>query len=225
MMTRNKQIIDHNHPSYRKRRGISGSNKWNGAFYYSEEIVKNIIPFVDTDRNWMTINTPSFGMDHSIVFIHNNLHPELYDWLSRYKDLILVCGIPETCVKMTHLGIPVYLPLSVDVEQVRSYTVNEKTKDMAFFGRKSKRKGIEFPEGTDIIEGIPRTKMLSVMAEYRKVFAVGRTAIEAKILGCEILPYDPRFPNPDRWKIVDNREAAALLNQILKDVDRKGVMI
>lgn len=225
MMTRNKQIIDHNHPSYRKRRGISGSNKWNGAFYYSEEIVKNIIPFVDTDRNWMTINTPGFGMDHSIVFIHNNLHPELYDWLSRYKDLILVCGIPETCVKMTHLGIPVYLPLSVDVEQVRSYTVNEKTKDMAFFGRKSKRKGIEFPEGTDIIEGIPRTKMLSVMAEYRKVFAVGRTAIEAKILGCEILPYDPRFPNPDRWKIVDNREAAALLNQILKDVDRKGVMI
>lgn len=221
MMTRNKQIIDHNHPSYRKRRGISGSNKWNGAFYYSEEIVKNIIPFVDTDRNWMTINTPGFGMDHSIVFIHNNLHPELYDWLSRYKDLILVCGIPETCVKMTHLGIPVYLPLSVDVEQVRSYTVNEKTKDMAFFGRKSKRKGIEFPEGTDIIEGIPRTKMLSVMAEYRKVFAVGRTAIEAKILGCEILPYDPRFPDPDRWKIVDNREAATLLNQILKDIDGK----
>lgn len=225
MMTRNKQIIDHNHPSYRKRRGISGANRWNGAFYYSEEIVKNIIPFVETDRNWMTINTPGVGYDHSIVFIHNNLHPELYDWLSKYKDLILVCGILETCVKMTHLGIPVYLPLSVDVEQVKAFAKPEKTKEMAFFGRKSKRKGIEFPEGADIIEGIPRAKMLSVMAEYRKVFAVGRTAIEAKILGCEILPYDPRFPNPDRWKIVDNREAAALLNQILKDVDRKGVMI
>ncbi len=212
-------IIDHNHPSYRSRWKASGANRWNGAFYYSKEIVKNIIPFVETDRNWMTINTPGYGCDHSIVFIHNNLHPEHYDWLKQYDDLILVCGIPETCVKMTHLGTPVYLPLSVDVQQVKTFSKPEKTKEMAFVGRKAKRAKIIFPEGTDYIEGVSRQEMLGLMADYRKVFAVGRTAIEAKILGCEILPYDPRFPNPDRWKIVDNREAAVILNRVLKEID------
>lgn len=67
---------------------------WNGAYYYSCEIVKNIIPRVETDRNWVTINAMGMCKDHSIVFIHNNTRPQLYDWLKDYKDLVLVCGIP-----------------------------------------------------------------------------------------------------------------------------------
>ena len=97
-------IFDHDHYKYREKWNMSGYNRYNGAFYYSKEIVKNIIPRVKTDRNWITINIQGIGCDHSIVFIHNNLHPEHYDWLQRYDDLILVCGIPETCAKVSHLG-------------------------------------------------------------------------------------------------------------------------
>lgn len=211
-------IVDHDHPAYRLMRLQAERNKWNGAYYYSREIVNNIIPNVTTDRNWITINVKGYGCDHSIVFIHNNLYPELYDWLADYEDLIVVCGIPETCTKVCHLGTPICLPLSVDVEEVKRYE-RPKTQEVAFFGRYPKRQGITFPGDTHVIENIPRPDMLRRMAEYKKVYAVGRTAIEAKILGCEVLPYDPRFPDPERWKVLDNKDAAKLLQLQLDEID------
>ena len=135
-------IYDHTHPWYKARWQYSGSNRWNGAWYYSHEIVKNIIPHIKTDRSWVTVNIPlqnrvpqfdACAESHSIVFIHNNLHPENYDWLSRYDDLILVCCIPETMEKVEHLGRPIYLPLSVDVDDVKEY-IRPKTKERAFVG-------------------------------------------------------------------------------------------
>ena len=44
-------IIDHNHPDYKAKWKTLGEDKYNGAYYYSKEIVKNIIPNVKTDRN------------------------------------------------------------------------------------------------------------------------------------------------------------------------------
>ena len=220
-------IFDHNHPFYRARLDMLGDNKYNGAFYYSKEIIKNIIPLVKTDRNWITVNIPQSncvpqfepcGADHSIVFIHNNMHPENYEWLSRYDDLILVCGIPETVEKMSHLGKAIYLPLSIDVEDVQRH-VRSKTKEVAFVGRKSKRKGIEFPPDVDIVEGLPRDELLDVMAEYENVYAVGRTAIEAKALGCQIIPYDERFPDASIWQVLDNKDAAQILQEKLNEID------
>lgn len=195
-----------------------GDNRFNGAFFYSKEIVKNIIPMVTTDRSWITINVPGVGCDHAIVFVHNNLHPEHYDWLRQYKDLVLVCGIPETVEKVQHLGEAIYLPLSIDVEYVRQH-IRPKKKKAAFVGRRAKRKGIKLPDGVDIIEGLPRTKLLPAMAEYEEVYAVGRTAIEAKALGCKVLPYDPRFPDPSRWCVLDNKEAASILQKKLDEID------
>ena len=212
-------IVDHNNSFYRRKWDRLGVNRWNGAFYYSKEIVKNIIPNVATDRNWITINIKDQGCDHSIVFIHNNLHPEHYDWLSQYEDLVLVCGVYETQKKLKHLGKTIYLPLSVDVDYVESFS-REKTKDTAFVGRPAKKFDIEFPEGIEYLEGLPRTKLLPAMAEFRNVYAVGRTAIEAKVLGCRILPYDPRFPNPRRWKVLDNLDAAKMLQQKLDKIDK-----
>ena len=208
-------VIDHNHFEYRKYQLFAHDNKYNGAYYYSKEIVENIIPNVQTDRNWITINVPGVGDNHSIVFIHNNLHPEKYRWLKRYKDLVLVCGIPETVAKVSYLGKAIYLPLSIDVEYVSKFCT-EKTKDTAFVGRKAKRIGKDFPEGTDYIEGLPRNELLREMAKYEKVYAVGRTAIEARVLGCEILPYDTRFPDPSRWKVLDNKDAAKILQEELR---------
>ena len=210
-------IVNHEDKDYAARRWAVSVNKYNGAYYYSKEICGIMIPRVKTDRSWITVNAFK-ACDHAIVFVHNNLHPERYNWLTKYHDLIMVCGIPETCDRVSHIGTPVYLPLSVDVEEVETYRT-EKTKEAAFVGRPSKRLGKSFPQRVDYLEGMPRRKLLAEVAKYRKVYAVGRSAIEAKILGCEVLPYDDRFPDPDRWQILDTREAADILQGKLNGLD------
>ena len=214
-------IINHDNPKYRERWNAAKDNKYNGAFYYSKEICKNIIPLIDTDRNWITINQKGEGCDYAIVFIHNNLHPDHYDWLQEYTDLILVCGVRETCKKVKHLGKTIYLPLSVDVDYVKQFKT-EKTKDTAYVGRKAKMKHGKLPSEVDFLYGMKRQDLLPEMAKYKKVYAVGRCAIEAKILGCKVLPFDERYPNPNKWKILDNREAAKILQEKLDKIDKKG---
>lgn len=209
-----RMIINHNHPVYCHTRSMLGMDRYNGAYFYSVEICERIIPNVVTSYNWMTVNVPGAGCDHCIVFIHNNKDPKCYEWLSRYDDLILVCGVPETIPKVSHLGRAIYLPLSINVEEVERYR-SEKTKEVAFAGRPSKHRDIKFPAGTDILQRLPRNELLKRMAQYKKIYAVGRTAIEAKALGCEILPYDPRYPDVDRWKVIDNLEAAKMLQEEL----------
>ena len=213
-------IIDHTHSEYIKKWEAAGHNRFNGAFYYSQEIVNNIIPLVETDRNWITVNLKGIGCNHAIMFIHNNLRPENYDWIRLYgfKDLVLVCGVPETVEKVQHLGRAIYLPLSVDVEYIKQFK-RPKTKEAAFVGRPSKKKYGELPEGIDFLEGMPRDQLLEAMAEYKTVYAVGRCAIEAKILGCKLKAYDPRFPKVSRWKILDNKDAAKILQKQLDQID------
>lgn len=213
------KIISHEHPAYIRKWKAAGKNKYNGAYYYSKEIVENIIPRLRTDRNFITVNIEGVGCDHAVVFIHNNKHPEKYEWLRKYDDLILVCGIPETVEKVAHLGRAIYLPLSVDVEHVKQFAVKEKTKEAAFVGRPAKRRGITLPEGVDIIENLPRDEMLAEMAKYKEIYAVGRCAIEAKVLKCRLKVYDPRFPKVSRWKPLDNAKAAAMLQEELDRID------
>ena len=216
-------IIDHNSVPYRLKWANAGKNKYNGAYYYSKEIVANIIPNVKTDRNWITVNVQGYGCDHAIVFIHNNLHPQNYEWLKRYSDLILVCGIPETVEKVAHLGKAIYLPISVDVDYVKQFRVDDKTKEAAFVGRPAKKRGVTLPDDIDYIEGLPRPAMLKQMAQYKTVYAVGRCAIEAKILKCRLKAYDPRFPKVSRWKILDNKDAAKMLQKELDRIDGSGI--
>lgn len=213
-------IVDHTHPLYVKKRQAEQFNKYNGAYYYSKEIVKNIIPLVKTDRNWITVNIPSLkgNFDHSIVFIHNNKNPNYYQWLRQYKDLILVCGVPKTMENMVFFGNPIYLPLSVDVKNVEKYKLKNKTKDAAFAGRRIKLNN-HVPSTCDILTDMPKSKLLQEMAKYNKIYAVGRTAIEAKILGCEIGVYDDRFPDPRFWQVVDNKDAAKILQREIDKID------
>lgn len=210
-------IVSHEHPLYQGKN--NPAMRQNGAYYYSCEIVKNIIPNVKTDRNWVTIYVPSVAANHSVYFIHNNKNPAMYEYLSWYKDKILVCGIPETCEKVSRYGRAIYLPLSVDVEYVKQFRTDEKKINVAFVGRRAKREGIIFPKGTVFIEGENRPDLLRMMAKCKKVFAVGRTAIEARILGCEVLPYDPRFPDPSIWQVLDNRDAAKILQAKIDEID------
>ena len=219
MAQTNPSILDHTSQVYRQRWWNAGYNRYNGAYYYSCEIVKNIIPRVKTDRNWVTINSYGVGVkDHSIVFIHNNLHPNNYDWLKKFDDMVLVCGLLETCDKVKHLGRPLYLPLSVDVDYIKQFRT-EKTKDKAFAGRRSKANMGRLPDGIDYLSGMTRNNLLKRMAEYRTIYAVGRTAIEARVLLCRLGVYDTRFPTTTLWKVLDNKEAAKILQRKLDGID------
>lgn len=217
-------IINQDHEAYRERWRSIGTGRFNGAFFYSKEICRNMIPLIQTDRNWITILVPNVAVDHSIVFIHNNLHPENYDWLQTYgyKDLILVCGVPETCEKVAHLGTPIYLPLSIDVEYVKQFKT-AKTRKIAYAGRRAKRRNAKLPKYIDYIEGIKREEFLKLIAKYDTVYAVGRSAIEAKALGCKLKAYDPRFPKVSFWKVIDNKTAAKMLQEKLDEIDGKGI--
>lgn len=217
-------IVDHTNPDYvRKRNSLTGGNKYNGAYYYSREIVKNIIPHVKTDRNWVTIRLSDTPIpDHSIVFIHNNRNPNYYEFLRRYKDLILVCGLEKTAENMQFFGKPIYLPLSIDVPYVKRFRVKEKTKEMAFAGRMikiSKMYHAPVPKECDILTNMSQNKLLRAMADYKKVYCTGRTALQAKVLGCKIGVHDPNFRDPHIWKVIDNHDAAKMLQYELDKID------
>lgn len=212
-------IIDHNLPEYRQRWQTKGANRFNGAFFYSKEIVKFIIPNVKTDRSWITINTLGYGANHAILFVHNNLEPERYNWTKKYEDIIFVCSLKSTCEKVKHLGKTIYLPLSIDTEDVKKYRC-EKDKDTAFAGRPDKRALGVIPYNCDCLMNLPRTQMLRAMARYRRIYGVGRIALEAKCLGCEVLPYDKRFQDPSIWKVLDSRDAAKILQKELDKIDK-----
>lgn len=212
-------ILDHTNEHYIESKSRLGADRYNGALYYSMEIVQNIIPMVDTDRNWVTVNVVGMAFDHSVVFVHNNQHPGIYEWLQAYDDVLLVCGVPSTVDKVSYIHQAVYLPLSVDVEYVQSFR-RKKDRDVAFVGRRAKADGFFKTGEVPAVSGMPREKLLAEVARYKRVYAVGRCAIEAKVLGCEVLPYDPRYPDPSVWQIVDNREAAAVLQGILDGIDR-----
>lgn len=220
-------IIDHTNLMYLKKWEYARDHRFNGAYYYSTEIVHNIIPRVKTDRNWITINVPGVASQHTIVFIHDNLKPwSSYSWLTNSRDLVLVCGVESTMDKVRRYGVPIYVPLSIDVDYVKQFRTT-KTKDTAYVGRMGKPGTSKLPEDIDFITGMRREELLKELAKYEKVYAVGRCALEAKVLGCEVLPYDKRYPDPSVWKVVDNKDAAKILQKELDRIDnaeRKSIV-
>ena len=215
-------IIDHTYPAYRKKRNsLEYGNQHNGAYYYSKEIVKNIIPIVKTDRNWITVRAtdlPKEIMDHSIIFIHNTRNPNYYEYLSQYDDLILVCPVPQIMDGVSFWGKTIYLPLSIDLESVLKYKKKEHKKDVCFAGRRSKITN-RVPKNIDILTDMTQSQLLRAMADYKKVYAVGRCAVQARALGCEVLVYMDKYPDPKFWKVIDNKDAAKMLQEMLDEID------
>ena len=211
-------IVDHTHPEFVARRPRYGpDNRWDGELMYSIDIVEGIAPRVETDRPLVTVGIRGECEDRAVFWIHNNVDQTIYSWLTAYRGLVLVCGTPETVAKVAHLGTAIYLPLSIDVADVCSHA-RPKDRGACAFGRPEKMR-FPFPEGTDILPPMPRDEALDAVAGYCRCYAVGRCAIEAKALGCEILPYDPRYPDPSVWRVVDVAEAASLLQKQLDEID------
>ena len=212
-------IIDHKHPKSVAARRLLGKNRYNGAYFYSVEIGKYFIPTIETDRNWITIRAGEEGIGHSIVFVHDICkYMEKYAYLRKYDDVVYVACLPEIADALSEYGKTILLPLSVDTEYVSKFRC-EKDRDVAFVGRTEWRREVEFPGGTDFIEMLPRDELLSEMARYRRVYAESRTAIEARVLGCEVIPYHPNFRDRDLWHVLDSRDAARMLQEELDRID------
>ena len=226
------EIIDHNHRYFKQKwLKLKNGDQYNGAYYYSQEIVDNIIPNVHTEKpwNWMTVTVAPIAKDRTVFFVHDNTGKlwKNFECLKSRKQFVFVCSWEGTVNRLKKRGFKnvIYLPLSVDVEYVKQFRIPEKTKEAAFCGRRAAlRRDIQYkriPPGVDYICGLPREKFLQKMAQYKTVYAVGRCAIEAKILGCEVGVYDSRRPDPNYWKILDNRVAAKMLERKLNELDEK----
>ena len=62
--------------------------------------------------------------------------------------------------------------------------------------------------------------MLEFIAPYEELYAIGRCAIEGMVLGCKIKPFlMDRYPDPNYWKILDNKDAAKILQKELDKID------
>lgn len=221
-------VTDPNYIAYCKNYHHNGRGFYNGAYYYSKEIVQNIIPNVKTKRPWDTVGMKFLrSAEHAIVFLHHNLKPAVnYKWLLRYRDLVLVCSSDVTYnwAKKLPGQHAIFLPLSIDTEYVKQFKT-KKTKQACYAGnkwafkypdlKKYIPKGVDFPP-----ENIPREELLKFIAPYRECYAVGRSALEAKCLGCKIKVCDHRYPDPSFWELIDNKEAAKLLQKKLDLLDK-----
>ena len=79
----------------------------------------------------------------------------------------------------------------------------------------------QLPDNVDFPpQNIPREEILKWVAPYRKCYAIGRCALEAKALGADILPFYPVFPDPSFWKVISNQDAAKILQKELDKIDR-----
>lgn len=211
-------IISHLSPEYLKL-PIEHNN---GAFYYSKEMYENVLPHIKTDRNWILINAEQCCFDHSIVLIHNNAHPERYQWLAEYKDLILICSTIKTLntlIEMFPHFHCIFIPLSIDTKYVKQFKAKRKTRNIAYFGRSAKMpKSIEEDDSIDKIYGLNREEILKEVAKYKKVYAIGRCAVEAKCLGCEVISHEGEYENKS-WNVIDNKEIIPELQKLLDDID------
>ena len=214
-------IIGTNNFQYRSYRKVFNSGKYNGAYYYAKEIEENIIPLVKTDRNWDLLGMKfTAHYAHSIVFIHHNLSfNETYKFLNKFDDQILVVSSWKTYSAAHDAGFKViFVPLSIDIGYVQKFST-AKTKEACYAGNKWKFKEKDLarfvPDTVDCPEkDLPREKLLEFIAPYKKCYAIGRCALEARALGCEIMKCDSRY-EPDDFPLLDNKDAAKILQEEL----------
>lgn len=219
-------IIDHTHPEYAELRKKIPKGKYNGCWYYSNEIVANIIPRVKTWRGWNTVGRELTGMqDHMIVFLHDNSTPWHYDWLKKYNDLVLVCSSKYTRDSVVYSGHTILLPMSIDTEYVKQFRT-EKTKDTCFVGNVWVKENMTdpsvlVPDKVDFFSSLPREELLKEVAKYKRAFAIDRCAQECQVLGCELLPLKTRY-HCDTFDVLDNRDAAKMLQAELDKIDNRS---
>lgn len=195
----------------------------NGAYWYSKELLERIVPNIKTSRNWVLINAEHACMNHSIVFIHNNAHPERYEWLAPFKDLVLVCSTIKTLnriIEMFPKQHSIFIPLSIDVDYISKFKVERKTKGTCYYGRLEKcPEKMMNDESIIKIGNGERDSLLKEVAKYKTVYAIGRCALEALALGCKVLPHKGEYEDVN-FTLTDNKEIIPELQRLLNEIDR-----
>lgn len=223
-------IVDTNNANYKSLYDNLGDNsKHNGLYYYAKTIEKYIIPNVQTDRPWNTIGLqPCGGEDRMIVFVHNNLTTDKsYMWLNRFQDVVCVSNVRKSADSVLQYGHSIYLPPSVNVEEVKALAKGiRKNQDACFAGNPwpAYREEIDkyVPPEVHRFGTMPREKFLPIVAHYRKCYAIGCTAVEARALGCEILKRSDTY-DPDDFPLLDTADAAKCLQEALAIIDNQKV--
>ena len=221
-------IIGIHNRDYQAYRKAYSKGSFNGAYFYAKEIEENIIPLVNTDYNWDLLGMRMTGhMDHSLIFIHHNIDMDtVYSWLDKYHDIILIVSQQHVFTWAVEHGYKaILLPLSIVVGYVERFKSKKKfgacyAGNRWTFKRKDEEKipkGVDFPPSN-----LPREELLKFIAPYKQCYAIGRCAMEAKVLGCEILPFYWRYPDPSHWKILDNVDAARMLQHALELIEEDG---
>lgn len=194
----------------------------NGAYHYSKELLENVVPHIKTNRDWVLINVDNQCSDGAIVFIHNNKNPESYSYLGQYKGLILVCSQIKTLKTMVEMFPKfhcIYLPLSIDTTYVKQFKAKRKSRKVAYFGRESKCPvNIENDKNIVKIYGKNRDELLKEVGKFKKVYAIGRCAIEAKCLGCKVLPHEGEYDGVE-FKVIDNKDVIPELQRLINEID------
>ena len=80
----------------------------------------------------------------------------------------------------------------------------------------------KIPKGVVYLRNMPREKILTELAKFRKAYAIDRCAIEAKVLGCELLEIETAYGCDDIGRVLDNRDAAKILQKELDKLDKGG---
>ena len=222
-----KVIISHNSPNYVRKWEALEEGKYNGEYYYSQDIEKYIAPELKTNRPINTIGIKSCGgRDHMIIFAHNYLYPERYSWLLNYSDVIIVSSDSKAEKILERYGKIIHLPLSVPVDEIKKHCVKKKTQEACYYGNPWKFKQREIaelvPPEVHRFAEMPREKAWDIIAQYKYCYANGLCAEEAQVLGCKLKMSRYRYPDPEKaFPVLDCKDAAKMLQNELNKIDNK----
>lgn len=217
-------IVNYQHPNYLAKWNALPSGKFNGAYYYSQDIENYILPHIQTERPVNTIGIHDCGGENDmIVFVHHYLHPENYKWLKRFKNIIIVSSDYEADKVLKGFGNVIHLPLSVPVAEVAKHK-KKKTQNACYIGNPWSFKQQELrelvPPEVHRFGEMPREQLWDVMAEYKIVYAIGLCAIEAQVLGAKLEMSRYRYPDPAKsFPVLDCGDAGKALNIAIKRIE------
>jgi hypothetical protein len=220
-------IQDHNTNEYKIAQARLKSGKFNGAYFYSKEIVDCFIPKIKTSYNWQTINHQT-APEHCIVFVHSNNALYRYDYLLTYRDIILVCSTHNSVKELKKKGHKkvVYVPLSIDTEYLSQFKNEYKNGTIAagnLWAFTPQTKQFFIHNGIKHYHDVEREDLLRLISKSETVYAIGRTAMEAIYLGANVIQPDKEYPVEKYTTYFTQKKAISILKRHIKKFEKKRI--
>lgn len=176
-----------------------GVTRFNGAYYYAQEIDNIILPKIDLNLFIVTVGAtlllPYQVPNGAVIICHDNRTTRRSYGHLFSKKILWVCSKQSTVDALKSYGEKaVYIPLSIDFDYVKKFK-SKKTEDAAFVGNPwgfKKDYLSSLPKDVKQLNGMARDTLLTEMSKYKRVIAEGRCLMEAQVLGCkaEVPQYD-----------------------------------